>query len=211
MKKSLSPCEKHVISFGWGDFPLLGNFLYSSSHHDASVQQLATPCHHCASPDCSAAAAAADTLPNIVEIDDSEDESVDTSDDDSYRRKASHSRRVQFSNIQVREHSVTLGNHPLSNSYPLSLDWEHADVQETTVDAYETKKMQARYPTKRISFRRHKPRRLTPLERRMRLEEVTQVSITTLTDQERQRRFAVQRERIMDARLESEHAVAAYV
>jgi hypothetical protein len=32
-------------------------------------------------------------------------------------------KRVQFTIVEVREHAVTLGDHPLTESYPISLDW----------------------------------------------------------------------------------------
>jgi hypothetical protein len=50
---------------------------------------------------------------------------------------------VSFGNVQVQEHSVTLGDNPCADEtggYPLSLDWAHTEVVEYSLDWYEETK-----------------------------------------------------------------------
>jgi hypothetical protein len=49
-------------------------------------------------------------------------------------------RSVTFGNVQVREHSVTLGDHPLCDNFPLTLDWAHTEMKEYDLDWYEETK-----------------------------------------------------------------------
>jgi hypothetical protein len=49
-------------------------------------------------------------------------------------------RRVTFGNVQVREYSATLGDHPCADEtggYPISLDWAHAEAEEYSLDWYD--------------------------------------------------------------------------
>ena len=36
-------------------------------------------------------------------------------------------RRVSFSQVHIREHSIAIGNHPCADSLPICLSWEHID------------------------------------------------------------------------------------
>jgi hypothetical protein len=58
-------------------------------------------------------------------------------------------RSVTFGNVHVRNHSVTLGDHPcceLMGGYPMSLGWAHADAEEYSLDWYEKTKAKGRCP-----------------------------------------------------------------
>jgi len=45
---------------------------------------------------------------------------------------------VSFSNVQIREHAIIVGDHPCAESLPLSLDWAHtAEPKVVNLDAYE--------------------------------------------------------------------------
>jgi len=196
-----------VSSFGWDDFPLLlGHFSYTPNTVLAEQQQ-ATPrslCH-CTSPNC-AGILKQDTqsLPDIVEIDDSDQEEENNVSSPQIH-KSQDTRTVRFESIQIREHAICLGDHPSCNSFPVTLDWAYSAEQVVTVDDYETQRRIRRCqthghhnPTLNL-FRRHKPRRLSPLERRLRLEQVTDQSAHVLTDRERIRRLQAQRQRLVDA------------
>lgn len=45
--------------------------------------------------------------------------------------------RVRFSVVQIQEYQLTLGDHPCTDLFPLSLDWEHTHVQEISLTDYE--------------------------------------------------------------------------
>lgn len=54
-------------------------------------------------------------------------------------------RTVQFSNVRIRKHAVCLGDHPLCEDYPLSLDWPHDSTDDVmTIDAYEAQRTSPR-------------------------------------------------------------------
>ena len=42
--------------------------------------------------------------------------------------------------MRVREYSVTLGDHPCADSFPLTLDWEHTQAREVDLDRYEKRR-----------------------------------------------------------------------
>jgi hypothetical protein len=47
-------------------------------------------------------------------------------------------RRVRFDSIQVREHAITLGDHPFcSDRLALTLDWKHSEESVFNIDVYE--------------------------------------------------------------------------
>jgi hypothetical protein len=50
-------------------------------------------------------------------------------------------RRVRFDTIQVREHAITLGDHPFcSDRLALTLDWKHSEESIFNIDVYENVK-----------------------------------------------------------------------
>lgn len=47
-------------------------------------------------------------------------------------------KRVMFSNVEIRSYPIVLGDHPgCSSGPPISLDWKHASSVKASVDAYE--------------------------------------------------------------------------
>ena len=152
-------------------------------------------------------------LANIIETSDSEEESdVDvenkllknpfdvihtrtacTQAQTQTQTNARTTKRVQFTIVQVREHAVTLGDHPLAESYPISLDWAHAPAQVMRVDDYEAKRVMR--PLNGRYNRPPRARRMTRLERRVRLEQSMQVSPSALEHQEGFRRLTLRREK----------------
>jgi len=62
-------------------------------------------------------------------------------------------RRVSFSSVEVREYSVTVGDHPLCyDGLPLSLDWEHCE-EPSVRSIEESRERDSQYrPPRRLSF-----------------------------------------------------------
>ena len=53
-------------------------------------------------------------------------------------KKKKTRKTVSFSNVQIREHGVIVGDHPCAGSLPLSLDWAHTGQPRViNVDTYE--------------------------------------------------------------------------
>jgi hypothetical protein len=231
---SLSSGDCDVVSFGWGDFPvLLGHSGWDDfplplgqspspprssfcTHEESSPQTLAV-CH-CAFHKSPTSAVVDNSkqnniLAHIIETSDSDEDidvDVDNNSTDTARSKlienqdlttntsttqaqtqARITKRVQFTTVHVREHAVTLGDHPLAESYPICLDWAHAPVQVMRVDDYEAKRV-----LRPLSgfYNRPRARRMTRLERRVRLEQIMGVSPSALEGQEEVRRLESQRE-----------------
>jgi hypothetical protein len=93
---------------------------------------------------------------------------------------------VSFGSVQVREYSVTIGDHPLGGEegFPISLDWAHAGPTEYTLDRYEatTPKGRCQCPL------------LTPEQRLLRVATVTGICMEDVHRQERTRRWRVEAE-----------------
>jgi hypothetical protein len=202
---------------GWSEFPLHVHASQSPSFaaSDESPKQTmeVCPCALYKSPTSSAVVdnpKQNNCVANIIETSDSEEDDIDVDVDvdnklqenrivtqntstSQARRQARKSKRVQFTIVQVREHAVTLGDHPLAESYPISLDWAHAPVQAMRVDDYEANRV-----SRPLNGRYNRPpraRRMTRLERRVRLEQIMEVSPSALEHQEEFRRLMLRRER----------------
>jgi hypothetical protein len=72
------------------------------------------------------------------DVDNDDDSAVDEHDQDP--SSAESQRSVHFGNVEVQEYSVTLGDHPLCDNYPLTLDWQHTEAMEYDLDWYEETK-----------------------------------------------------------------------
>lgn len=49
-----------------------------------------------------------------------------------------HKKNVSFGALDIREYSVTIGDHPCCTSgFPLTLDWEYEDAGTIPIDTYE--------------------------------------------------------------------------
>jgi hypothetical protein len=92
-------------------------------------------------------------------------------------------KRVSFGVVQVQEYTLTLGDHPFSSSYPISLDWPHTAKTEYDLDLFEKVRQKS---TKRSS--RSRPcKHLNSSQRRSRLSTVSGIHPSELAKQDQQR------------------------
>lgn len=106
-----------------------------------------------------ATAAEADEASSKCEVEEEEGEAVDAQSREE-GRPASPRRTVSFKNVEVREYSITVGDHPLCyDGLPLTLDWEHSETVEIR-DVSTSRERSGNYRA---------PRRLSFGERRDRL------------------------------------------
>lgn len=98
---------------------------------------------------------------------------------------------VRFNKVRIREYSITLGDHPLSQMYPLSLDWTYNELGEAEVnddqEDFEKKIVQYKKAFRKVS-------RLTAMERRARLVETTGTTDDELCILEKQRKLRLKQE-----------------
>jgi hypothetical protein len=88
------------------------------------------------------------------------------------RSSSQNSKRVSFSSsLEIRTHSLTLGDHPCCSALPLQLGWEYDDTELVNLDSYEQHK----------AFR-GKVNRLTYLERKNMLRRVSGMSDRDLNE-----------------------------
>ena len=116
----------------------------------------------------------ASTILSDEDDDDSEDqtENLDMMMETSVVEQDGPTRRVQFSTIEIREYNLTIGDHPLTESYPLSLDWDYyTTTSNVPVEAYETRPCH----------------RLNATARKIRIALVSSQSLNDLTLQEAKR------------------------
>ena len=72
--------------------------------------------------------------------------------------KSKAGRRVSFSKIEVREYSVTVGDHPLCrDGLPLQLDWQHSDVTEMNMQCSREREDKYQLP-RRLSYEEKRDR-----------------------------------------------------
>lgn len=91
---------------------------------------------------------------------------------------------VSFSNIEIREHSIIIGDHPMASTLPISLGWEHSE--ETTIVDIDN------YEQGRGHRRCGSDIRMSYFERKNRLKKIGGLSETTIVKAER--RFARQKQ-----------------
>jgi hypothetical protein len=122
-------CES--LSFDWSDFPVI-------QQHDVNV-------HFPSYPPVDAEV----QKPIAIKPSHPEDESSTadlfscTSDSDfsSTSSTKSSSKRVSFSiSLQIRTHSIVLGDHPCCRSLPLELGWEYDDTELVNMEIHEQHK-----------------------------------------------------------------------
>jgi hypothetical protein len=69
------------------------------------------------------------SIPRFVETSDDESDTLSDAESSPTHTELNplerRSKNVRFSTVQVREYSLTLGDHPLAGPYPLSLDWTY--------------------------------------------------------------------------------------
>ena len=96
---------------------------------------------------------------------------------------SSGQKRVSFSTVEIQEYSLTLGDHPCTDSYPLSLDWEHTEPYEMDLQDYEKR-----------PHHHQIVHHLSPLQRRVRLSIVSGLSPKEVTKKELERHKQLDKE-----------------
>lgn len=87
---------------------------------------------------------------------------------------------VNFSHLEIRKHSVVVGDHPFSKRLPISLSWEHAE--ETDIVDIET------FERSRVGERRHRRQlRMSYYERKHVLKKVAGMTESQIVRAERRR------------------------
>lgn len=149
--------NEQPASFGWSDFPLIGNDSSISSpvahvilDEETTIGSHRQP-NHC--------------QPQVIPL----------------KQKSNSTRGVQFSFVHIREHSVQLGDHPLCNYYPVSLDWTFEDTAAVSVNDYEEARANCCWDSK--------PRRMDVVERRSLLANSLGISKAEVDVLERYRRL----------------------
>jgi hypothetical protein len=67
-------------------------------------------------------------------------------------------RRISFSQVQIREYAVTIGDHPMcSDGMPLSLDWDYYDEQTQDIDSSSERLGLYKFP-RRLSYEERRDR-----------------------------------------------------
>ena len=173
-----------------GDGPIETSMVTSQSHHD----DLLYNCYY-------------EGIPNLRSIMSEEESSVDSSSSSSASSPQSpnvrkscltglqHSQdpdagRVRFSSVQVREHSIMIGNHPCCrDSLPISLDWVHSDDLCFDIEDFEYSRNMAggRGPRGNLP-------RMDFWSRRVRLQTVAGMSERDFIREEQRRRQEAERE-----------------
>lgn len=90
--------------------------------------------------------------------------------------RAQHCRKnVSFSRfLEIREHSVTVGDHPCCEALPLSLAWEHAAANQVSLEEFESQRVGQRRPARLL--------RLSYLERKNILRRIAGFTEADLTN-----------------------------
>ena len=66
-------------------------------------------------------------------------------------RQQKKKKNVSFSNfLEIRQHSVTVGDHPCCEALPLCLSWEHATADKIAFDDYESVRAKHRRPSREL-------------------------------------------------------------
>lgn len=117
------PCES--ISFNWSDFPIIQQHSYCQipSQHLALNKSCQYP-------------------PEIIMPTSSSSDLSTSSTDTNFSTIPTNSKRVSFStSLEVRTHSIVLGDHPCCRSLPVELGWDYADTEFVDIDSHELNKM----------------------------------------------------------------------
>jgi hypothetical protein len=92
-------------------------------------------------------------------------------------------RHIRFSNVEIREFAVTVGDHPHArDSCPITLDWPYAAPYSLTLDEYENKRFFARKSC--CSTSRKNLKRMSLEQRRQRVRETSRMAQLALREME---------------------------
>jgi hypothetical protein len=121
-----------------------------------------------------------ESVPDAAESSDSSSES--DYGDDSVEEIGT---KVTFGHVQIREYSLTVGDHPKARAYPVALDWKYIEHDTYDVDSFEQNIRRRNWPQKGRAARR--PPRLTSAQRFSRISLVSGKSDSYLYKLEQKR------------------------
>jgi hypothetical protein len=173
--------EEHIQkSFGWSDFPLL---VQPCNTTTLLLQPFDTPQVVVDDDTIVESSCPNNTTPSST---------TNTSTDPcccccSSSPKKKH---VRFGNVQIRRHDIELGDHPLCESFPVTLSWTyHDDETIMEMDAYEKSILQNHHRVSSFHHHRHHvPARMRAQQRRDRLAKYLQVETEEIEAMEAVRR-----------------------
>lgn len=122
--------------FSWSDMPLVGdvnNFVVDERPLERNQDLIQKQ-------DCSSLPMKdMDTMTLSTSSCSSMESMCDAEESPSPKKRKGHKKSVSFNScLEVREHALTIGDHPFcKDSLPLSLAWEHADTEQFDLNNYE--------------------------------------------------------------------------
>jgi hypothetical protein len=212
MQGSIStPLLMTSFSFDWSDFPIvyqqeeddtMGFDLVAQQqqrHHEQVV-----PVSHCPTlrteprtrdEASSVSTSSSSSIASTNQDDDEEEPIQDSSSQPLTKQQEQHQHRHRKtvswgSSLEVRTHSVILGDHPCCNGpLPLQLGWEHDDTQRVDFESYGTSSSSSSsfYLSSSSRTSHTPPPRLTWMERKNLLKRVSGMSERELNDAMMQR------------------------
>jgi hypothetical protein len=168
------------FSFGWSDFPVV--YQHSDNSSSSGMDYNCYNHHHHATYLHPQKTEPSQSSPPELEFD-----SHDTQPSSPQQARREHRKQVSWgSALEIRTHSVILGDHPCCrDSLPLQLGWEYNDSELVNIDLYELHKERSFCYYPNMSYysqqqqQRHKrgsnskpPPRLTYMERKNLLKHV---------------------------------------
>jgi hypothetical protein len=115
-----------ITSFGWGDVALLHD-KYSKDHMNTSSESTAFWFGYIIK-----AKEWGGSVPFLRRLGAQNDDDVIV--EKSPATKGKRKPTVRFSNVQIGEYELTIGDHPCTNFYPLSLDWSHSVTETFSIE-----------------------------------------------------------------------------
>lgn len=177
-----------TTTFDWSDFPLfLSDEALMTIHQTKPNDEiLVKPIHRSAtsvgdfelSPDFSSPSMASNSSPSFdpctsQPLPTSPVVSLSSFGQTHKSPSRNHHKIVSFSRfLEIREHSVTVGDHPCCDTLPLTLDWKHAPSNQIPFDDFESERALQRRPSRQL--------RLSYFERRDILRRIAGLTETDL-------------------------------
>jgi len=80
-----------------------------------------------------------DAFPFTSNVIDEIEDKVKVIDNEKNKNPRGSRKSVSFSNLEIREHAIVIGDHPFcEGKLPLSLGWSHAPQTTISIDSYES-------------------------------------------------------------------------
>lgn len=113
-------------SFAWSDMPVIGDFQPSYLPMELNGDMMDKE----------------ELFPSSLSLDSCMNE-ISLHEPSPKARKRGHNKSVSFNRfLEVREHALTIGDHPLCrDSLPLSLAWEHGETELMDLNCYEAQRL----------------------------------------------------------------------